>query len=147
MKAKKIVIKTLMIGVAVIISIAASSQTLKETIRMAENERYERAKESFRNLVNTDPNKAMVYFYFGETYFNQEMYDSADIMYKNGINADSSFVLNYVGVGKILWNGNYQNQSETFFNKAISKTKSKNALVLMLIAENYINAQNKNLPY
>lgn len=147
MKAKKIVFRTLMMSVAVIISIAASSQTLKETIRMAENERYERAKESFRNLVNTDPNKAMVYFYFGETYFNQEMYDSADIMYKNGINADSNFILNYVGVGKILWNGNYQNQAESYFNKALSKTKNKNALVLMLIAENYINAQNKNLPY
>lgn len=147
MKANKIIIKTVVAVLLVFGVFEAKSQTLSEAIRMAENERYESAKESFRKLVNTDPEKAKVYFYFGETYFEQAMYDSADMMYKKGIAADSNFVLNFVGTGKVLWNTNFQNEAEKYFNKALTKTKSKNALILMKIAENYINAKNKNLPY
>ncbi|NUM31707.1 MAG: tetratricopeptide repeat protein [Bacteroidetes bacterium] len=147
MKSIKTIIKSAITVSIIFWSYFAQSQTLSETIRMAENERYESAKESFRKLVNTDPDKAKVYFYFGETYFEQAMYDSADMMYKKGISSDSNFILNYVGIGKVLWNTNYQNEAEKYFNKALAKTKSKNALILMKIAENFINSKNKNLPY
>ncbi|MCC6721685.1 MAG: tetratricopeptide repeat protein [Bacteroidia bacterium] len=147
MNENKKILKKIVVSTALVLSFTAYGQTLKETIRMAENERFESAKESFRKLVKTESNKAIVYYYYGETFFNQELYDSADIMYKNGILADSNYALNYVGKGKVLWNGNSQNPAEKYFNKAISMTKSKNALIIMKVAENYIYAKNKNIPY
>ncbi len=126
----------------------SQSQSLQETIRMAENQRYEKAKESFRRLVQLEPKNGNIYYYFGETYFNQDtaLIDSADLVYKKGSEAEPFNPLNFVGLGKVLWFKNYQNGAETLFTQALEMTKYKNATVMMKIAENYINAKNKNLP-
>jgi tetratricopeptide (TPR) repeat protein len=126
----------------------SQSQSLQETIRMAENQRYEKAKESFRRLVQLEPKNGNIYYYFGETYFNQDtaLIDSADLAYKKGSEAEPFNPLNFVGLGKVLWFKNYQNGAEALFTQALEMTKYKNATVMMKIAENYINAKNKNLP-
>jgi len=128
----------------------SNGQTLKEGIRLAENERFESAKEAFRKLTITDPTNGNVYYYFGDTYFNQNqsdsfLLDSANMMYKKGTEVEPLNALNFVGLGKVLWNRDFQNQAEALFTQAIEMTKSKNATVLMKIAENYINSKNKNL--
>ncbi len=85
--------KIILVGVGVFLSLVSQSQSLKETMRMAENERFESAKSSFRNLVIAEPSNGDIYYYFGETYFNQSLTlrdtafarvlkDSANIMYK-----------------------------------------------------------------
>lgn len=132
----------------ILMSMAAKGQTLKETMRMAENQRYESAKASFRKLIISEPANGTVYYYFGETYFNQystdTLYlDSANMMYKKGSEVDPANPLNFVGLGKILWNKNFQNQAEALFNQALGMTKNKNATVMMKIAEAYLTANFK----
>jgi len=126
----------------------AQSQSLRETVRLAENQRFEKAKESFRRLVQQEPKNGNIYYYFGETYFNQDtaFVDSANFFYKKGSEAEPFNPLNFVGLGKVLWFKNYQNGAEGLFTQALEMTKYKNATVMMKIAENYINAKNKNLP-
>lgn len=148
--------KIILVGVGVFLSLVSQSQSLKETMRMAENERFESAKSSFRNLVIAEPSNGDIYYYFGETYFNQSLTlrdtafarvlkDSANIMYKKGSEVDPANPLNFVGLGKILWYNKYQNQAEVLFKQALDMTKSKNATVMLKIAETYINADFKSL--
>jgi tetratricopeptide (TPR) repeat protein len=148
--------KIILVGVGVFLSLVSHSQSLKETMRMAENERFESAKSSFRNLVMTEPSNGDIYYYFGETYFNQSLTlrdtafarvlkDSANIMYKKGSEVDPANPLNFVGLGKILWYNKYQNQAEVLFKQALDMTKNKNATVMLKIAETYINADFKSL--
>jgi tetratricopeptide (TPR) repeat protein len=148
--------KIILVGVGVFLSLMSQSQSLKETMRMAENERFESAKNSFRNLVIAEPSNGDIYYYFGETYFNQSLTlrdtvfarvlkDSASIMYKKGSEVDPANPLNFVGLGKILWYNKYQNQAEVLFKQALDMTKSKNATVMLKIAETYINADFKSL--
>lgn len=156
-KINKTRIKTLiLLGGVLLLSFVSQAQSLTETMRMAENERFESAKSSFRKLVMTEPNNGNIYYYFGETYFNQSLSirdtsfgrilkDSANMMYKEGSEADPLNPLNFVGLGKILWYNNFQNQSDLLFKQALDMTKSKNATVMLKIAEAYINADFKNL--
>ena len=148
--------KIILVGVGVFLSLMSQSQSLKETMRMVENERFESAKNSFRNLVIAEPSNGDIYYYFGETYFNQSLTlrdtvfarvlkDSASIMYKKGSEVDPANPLNFVGLGKILWYNKYQNQAEVLFKQALDMTKSKNATVMLKIAETYINADFKSL--
>lgn len=132
------------------------AQSFKEAMRMAENERFESAKVAFKNLILAEPNNGNIYYYFGETYFNQSvglrdsslaklLKDSANLLYKKGTEVDPLNALNFVGLGKILWYSNYQNQSDLLFKQALDMTKNKNATVMLKIAEAYINAGFKNL--
>ncbi len=132
------------------------AQTLKETMRMADNERFESAKIAFKNLVASEPNNGNIYYYFGETFFHQSigirdsilamhLKDSANALYKKGSEVDPLNPLNFVGLGKILWYSNNQNQSDLLFKQALDMTKNKNATVMLKIAEAYINAGFKNL--
>lgn len=124
----------------------AVSQSLDETIRMADNQRYERAKESFRKLTVTEGRNPKVWYYFGETYFNQGFLDSANLMYNKGKEIDPQYALNYVGIGKVLWNTAYENDAQAIFKQTLELTKYKDATVMLKIAETYINTKNKNLP-
>lgn len=146
----------ILLGGVLLLSSLSHAQSLTETMRMAENERFESAKSSFRKLVMAEPSNGNIYYYFGETYFNQSLSirdtsfgrilkDSANMMYKKGSEVDPTNPLNFVGLGKILWYNNFQNQSDLLFKQALDMTKNKNATVMLKIAEAYINADFKNL--
>jgi len=148
--------KIILIVVGIVLSSVSNAQSLQETMRMAENERFESAKVSFINLLLTEPNNGNIYYYLGETYFNQSLSirdtsfsrnlkDSAYLMYKKGAEVEPLNPLNFVGLGKILWYQKYQNQAELLFKQALDMTKNKNATVMLKIAETYINADFKNL--
>ncbi|MCB9251691.1 MAG: tetratricopeptide repeat protein [Flavobacteriales bacterium] len=135
---------------ALILVGSSFAQSLDEAIRMTENQRYVSAKSAFRKLVKTDPKNGNVYFYFGESYFKQSdsdsnNLDSANALYKTGTEVDPENPLNFVGLGKVLWARNYQNQGEEMFEQALKISKYKSVKVYLNIAENYINAKNKNL--
>jgi tetratricopeptide (TPR) repeat protein len=139
-----------------LVSIFSVAQSLNETMRMVENERFESAKISFKRLVATEPNNGNIYYYYGETYFNQSLgikdtvfakilKDSANIMYKRGSEVDPSNPLNFIGLGKVLWYNYYPNLAEALFKQAMDMTKNKNATVFIKIADTYINGNYKNI--
>ena len=123
----------------------AKSQSLQDAITKTENERYEAAAADFRSLIAKEPSKGENYFYFGENFFKNEDLDSALIMYKKGSDVNATQPLSYIGIGKVnLWKGN---EAEANTNLFKAKTLGpKNALVMMKLAEAYINApQLKNI--
>jgi tetratricopeptide (TPR) repeat protein len=121
-----------------------SAQTLKEAIKLSDNEQYESASSIFDKLIKAEPINGDNYFYAGENFFGMENADSAKIMFQKGIDVAPENPLNYVGIGTVLWYKN-DTSAKSFFSKALHLSKSKNATVLLKISEVYIKADKKNI--
>lgn len=124
----------------------ASGQSLKNAIKLTDSEQFENAEKAFQQLIQAEPTNGINYFYYGESRLKNDALEQAKMLYQKGTEVNPSNALNYVGIGKIQW---YQKDAagarENFF-KALTLSKSKDATVLMEIAEAYINADTKNIP-
>ena len=123
---------------------ALSAQTINDAIKLSDNELFESAQSAFGKLIQVEPANGDNYFYLGENFFRMENPDSAKITFQKGIEIAPENPLNYVGLGKVLW---YKNDTtaKSSFAKALVLSKSKNATVLLKIAEVYIKSDKKNL--
>lgn len=130
---------------AILVVAPASSQTLKDAIKLTDNEQFQKATAVFKKLIQAQPSNGENYFYFGENYFKNEDLDSAATLYKKGIEVNATNGLNYVGLGKIeLVNGKAEEAKANFF-KALNVSKSKSAAIHTEIAEAYLAAEPKNV--
>lgn len=121
------------------------AQTLEEAIKQTTNEQYESAETIFKSIIQKEPNNGDAYFYYGENYFKNENMPEAKKMYEKGIEVNATNPLPYVGLGKIKWYKGQEEEAKADFYKATT-LGNKNAVVLMKIADVYINAETKNLP-
>lgn len=141
-------IRNLTIALLFAIAIPASSQTLKEAIRLSDNEQYEKAASMFVKLIQKESNNGDNYFWFGENYFRQENLDSAMTLYKKGNDINPNNPLNMVGIGKVNWYRKSLEEAKKPWITALSIVEDKNsklppsakAVVYMKIAECYTNA-------
>ena len=96
--------KKLLMTVAVLVTAAgATAQTLGDAIKLTDKEQFEKATGAFRKLVTAEPQNAEAWFYFGESYWENERADSAEACYRMGVGANPKYPLNKVGLGKVLW--------------------------------------------
>ena len=123
-----------------------NAQTLKDAIKLTDNEQFESAAKAYQVLIQNDPNNGNDYFHFGENSFKNDDWEMARKMYQKGIDVNATNPINYVGIGKILWYQKNFTEAKTNFYKAATLSKSKDASVLMKTAEVYIKADTKNLP-
>lgn len=137
---KKIILSTLLFG-----GYFAEAQSLKDAIKLTENEQFYAATRAFRNLIQQQPTVGENYFYMGENYFKSEKLDSAQIAYNKGAETNISNPINYVGIGKVDWYSGKFDAAKANFTKALTMSNNKNALVLMKIAECYTKAEKKDL--
>lgn len=139
-------LKACFTGAALLVATASFSQTLKEAIRLTENEQYEKAAAAYKKLIQAEPSNGDIYFYYGDNYFRNDQADSAAMFFKKGTEVNASNPLNYVGLGKVQWQKNNQTEARSNFFKAITfAEKTKNVTALAKLAEAYITADNKNL--
>lgn len=133
-----------------LVAFAGHAQTLKEAIRLTDNEQYDAATTAFQNLLNHDALNATNYFYFGENYLLSDNADSAMLMYSKGKQVDPANALNLIGQAKYMLSktGDAKlilGDASRLIDEAISKAGPKNALVLIESADAFIKFKNKNL--
>src|SRR2546423_214615 len=58
-------------------SAASFAQTLKEALRLTDNEQYEAARDAYKALIAKEQNNGINYYYLGENYLLSEEPDSA----------------------------------------------------------------------
>lgn len=136
--------KELIVAVGVFFAFGINAQTLQEAIRMTENEQYESAAKVFQKLIESEPTNGNAFYYYGENYFKNEMPDKAKALYQKGIDANPTNAINYVGLGKVQYAQNNIPDANNNFFKAKTVSQNKSAVVLMEIADVYINADIKN---
>jgi len=133
---------------AILMSCASlSAQTLKDAIRLTENEQYDRATAIYQILVMGQPSNGTNFYYFGENYLLSDNVDSARIVFNLGLKNDPTNVLNEIGLAKIaLDNGNGDASSGMkMIDDALAKAGPKNSLALIEAADALIHYKTKNL--
>ena len=137
---KKLILTSIILGVQL-----TQAQTLKDAMKLTDNEQYYAATRVFRNLIQQQPTLGENYFYMGENYFKSEKLDSAQIIYSKGAEVNASNAINFVGLGKVQWYRGKSDDAKANFAKALTMSNNKNALVMMKIAECYTQAEKKDL--
>ncbi len=127
-----------------------NAQTVEDGLKAIDFERYEYARNVFKNLITQEPTKGENYYYLGQSYINLLQPDSAMITYNKGVSAAPNNPTNYIGIGELLMNENKVPEAKVQFDKALSFNKgkdgkSKDAKSLAMIAEAMVNGETKLL--
>lgn len=125
----------------------AQSQTLKDAIKLTDNEQYDVADAAFRALIQKEPANGTNWFYLGENYWKSENQDSAKLCYEKGLQTDAANPLNLVGIGKALLETGQGIEARKNFDKALAASGGKTAMVQAEVAEAYIRSKFKDLNY
>jgi len=142
------------------------SQELQSAINLTRNEHYIAAGNEYKELLQKDPAKGEIYFYYGDNYLQnyfsdtlnipfKPIADSASMLFNRGIQNDPDNPLNYIGKGEILLLKGNQTEADLNFDKAISflpsETNKKSQLdkkeqysLYLALADAYINTQTKD---
>lgn len=124
------------------------AQTLKDGLRALDFERYEGARNIFKQLTIAEPTKGDNFYYLGQAYLYNFKPDSAKWAYAEGLKADPNNGMNYVGLGELLLADNKIPEAKTEFAKALSFSKAKDgsytdAKMLRLVADALVSTDNK----
>jgi tetratricopeptide (TPR) repeat protein len=138
---KKLFYLTILVGFIT----SAKAQTLKEAIKLSENEQYDDATRVLKELIAGAYKNGEYYYFLGENYFNQGILDSANRYFEKGIDVDPNNPLNYVGLGKMEWYDARFNGAKAHFDKALTMSEKRNVRVLTQIAKVYTQADKKEL--
>lgn len=123
---------------------AVSAQTLKDAIKMTDNEQFESAATVYKNLLKSDASNGDVYYYLGENHFRAEDVDSALAVYEKGIKAAPNNPLNYIGIGKVKMYEGKKAEAKASIDKALAMAGPKNVSVMVKAAEAYLATDNKD---
>lgn len=121
-------------------AITASADGYKDGIEYYKAGQYDNAREILERTIN-DPstNKAMAYYYLGQTALAQKNQAAAKAAFEKGVAADPACPYNYVGQGALaLLNGDAKTAENLF--KEAQKLGKKNNEVIVDIARAYYNA-------
>lgn len=130
--------KTIIIALLTFISGALYSQSLKEAIRLNENEQQEAAAAMYQQLLMTEPNNGTLYYYYGENFIDAENPEKAVEAFQKGLEKDPINPLNLIGQAEIKLMAGDLAGAKLLIDKAVMIGNGKNALVLMEAGEAYI---------
>ncbi|MCC9136405.1 tetratricopeptide repeat protein [Pontibacter silvestris] len=121
---------------------AALAQSGDAGRRAVELENYQEAKNIYKSQLNDKKAADNAYFALGDIYLRTDKPDSAAYYFNQGIANNKKSAINYVGLGKLELERGNKAKAEQNFEEALKQSKSKDAYVLTMIAEAYINANN-----
>jgi len=130
--------KTTLFYLLSFLTISSSAQSLKEAIRLNENEQQEQAESMYKQLLLIEPNNGNLYYYYGENYIDAEQPEKAIEAFNKGIEKDPSNALNLIGQAEIKLLAGDLSGGKILIDKAILMAAGKNALVFMEAGEAYL---------
>lgn len=127
-----------------IVAGSLSAQTLKEAIKMTDNEQFSDAAKAYRTLLKAEPSNGDIYFYLGQNHFRSEDIDSARAVYQKGITAAPNNPLNHIGLGKTYLYEGKTAEGKTHIDKGLALAGPKNANAMVKAAEAYLATDHKD---
>ena len=130
--------------------ISLHAQSTKEGLKAIDFERYEFARDNFKQVIMQEPKKGDNYYYLGQSYINLLQTDSALLAYNLGIIAEPINTKNYIGIGEILLNENKVPEAKGYFEKALAISRGKDgrstdAITLAMVASAMVSGETKLL--
>jgi tetratricopeptide (TPR) repeat protein len=122
------------------------AQTLKDAIRLTDNEQFDVASEVFKTLISNEPINGTNYYYMGENYLLSDDADSAKLFYEKGIAVDPNNPLNQIGQAKIiLYNSGDKATVGSMIDNALIKAGPKNVQAMIEAADALIEFKTNDL--
>jgi tetratricopeptide (TPR) repeat protein len=159
-------VMTGMICAMLVSSYRLNAQDLKSANLLMKSEAYDKAADTFKQLIQKEPGNSKYYFYYGENWLQDYFSDTisnnlasytkeAKALYETGVKKNPNEPLNYVGLAKVaFFNGDNKTAEEMRAKaksfllpyksiKKISPPAPEYAYVLAKLAESYISARFK----
>ncbi len=131
--------KLIPIAAIAFVSFTTKAQTLKDAIRLNENEQHDAASSIYQQLISKEPTNGTYYYYYGENLMDAENPDSAKIIFEAGLQKDPTNGLVQIGLAELSLEKGDMNTGKPIIDVALKIAAGKNALVLMEAAEAYIH--------
>ena len=114
------------------------SQTLKDAIRLNENEQQDEAEAVFQQLIAREPANGNLYYHFGENFIDAEKPEQAAQAFSMGLQKDAANAINLIGQGELkLMNGDLEG-GRRLIEQAVKAGGGKNAMILLEAGEAYM---------
>ncbi|MCU7496079.1 MAG: tetratricopeptide repeat protein [Ignavibacteria bacterium] len=123
---------------------ALNAQDVKQGIRLIDVEKYTEARNFFDNLIKSNPKNADAYYWLGKLDIKEGKTDQAQADFQKGIDANKENALNYVGIGQVQLIKNDSTSAIKQFDQALDMTDSKDANIMIAIADAYLGSDAKN---
>ena len=129
---KNIVVCTLVLSS---LSLALRAQTLKDAIRLNENEQQDEAAILYEKLLAKEPGNGTLYYFYGENFIDAEQPEKAADAFARGLQKDPTNPLNLVGQAELKLMSGDLVAGKAQIEQAIKVGAGKNALLLMEAGE------------
>lgn len=117
---------------------SVNAQTLKDAIRLNENEQQDEAAAVYEKLIQQEPMNGNLYYFMGENYLDAEMPEKAASAFGAGLQKDQSNAINLIGQGELkLMLGDLAG-GKVLIDQAVKAGGGKNALILMEAGEAFM---------
>lgn len=132
-------------------ALQVSAQSLKEGLRAMDFEKYEQARNIFKELIKKEPTNGDNYYYLGQAYINLIQNDSAEMSYNQGTKIAPASPSNYAGLGELRLMEGKKFDAKTLFDKALSFSRTRSGAytdihAIHIVANSMVNvAQDKML--
>ncbi len=127
--------RCLLISILSLAGLSASAQTLKDAIRLNENEQQDSAAAILEQLIAKDPNNGTLYYYYGENWLDAENPEKAAQAFAKGLEKDPANPINLIGQGELkLYVGDLAG-GKPLIEQAVKASGNKSALILMEAGE------------
>jgi len=137
--------KISLLAVFTISTLVSTAQTLKDAIKLNENEQQESAGIAYQNLITAQPTNGTNYYYFGENFIDSDKLDSAKLVFDKGLIVDPTNQLNTIGLAELKILQGKLDEGKVMIGNAVKATSSKNVIVLAEAAEALIKYKEKDL--
>ncbi|MCU7499255.1 MAG: tetratricopeptide repeat protein [Bacteroidota bacterium] len=123
---------------------ALNAQDVKQGVRLIDVEKYTEARNFFENLVKSNPKNADAYYWLGKLDIKEGKTDQAQADFQKGIDANKENAINFVGLGQVQLIKNDSTSAIKQFDEALDMTDSKDANIMIAIADAYLGSDTKN---
>jgi len=127
--------KRILIAALTTLFFSANAQTLKDAIRLNENEQHDEASGVFKMLIVLEPTKGDYYYYWGNNLLDADKADSAAIIFSEGLKKEPSNLLLQIGNAELKLSDGNLSEGKSGIEAAVKTAGPKNAAILIVAAE------------
>lgn len=120
------------------LSAMAQNAEIKQAERLLDKDQPTKALEILNQAITKYPEATNLYYYLGYVQLKTGDTGKALQTFEKGVAADEKEAINHVGLGAVRMQEKKTAEAKTFFDKALSMSKSKDVDVLQAVADAYL---------
>ncbi|MFL9845978.1 tetratricopeptide repeat protein [Flavobacterium rhizosphaerae] len=130
------------LGLSLLLFGMANAQDANDAIKAIDAEQYQKAKNTLKSLIASNPDEGKNYFLLGDIYLTQAKQDSAAIFFNQGKSVKKDAEYNLIGLGNIDLNNGDAAAAKVKFDKVQDEMRRRDVDQLVYIGRAYIYADN-----